>query len=65
MAVIETIYDLHNHADKKGLSRVHIMSIKPIFLKLSERIESVVMDFKGISHASDFILGKAVFGILW
>jgi hypothetical protein len=44
MAVIETIYDLHNHADKKGFSRVHIMSIKPIFLKLSEGIESVVTD---------------------
>jgi hypothetical protein len=57
MAVIETIYDLHNHADKKGFSRVHIMSIKPIFLKLSEGIESVVMDLKGISHASDCILG--------
>ena len=57
MAVIETIYDLHNHADKKGFSRVHIMSIKPILLKLSEGIESVVMDLKGISHASDSILG--------
>ena len=56
MAVIETIYDLHNHADKKGFSRVHIMSIKPIFLKLSERIESVVMYLKGFSHASDCIL---------
>ena len=56
MAVIETIYDLYNRADKKGFSRVHIMSIKPIFLKLSERIESVVMYLKGFSHASDCIL---------
>ena len=57
MAVIETIYYLHNHADKKGFSRVHIMSIKPIFVKIIEGIESAVMDLKGISHASDCILG--------
>ena len=44
MALIETIYDLHNHADKKGLSGVLIMFIKPIYLKLSDRIESVVME---------------------
>ena len=57
MAVIKTIYDLHNHADKKGFNRVHIMSIKPILLELSEGIESVEMDLKGISHASDCIQG--------
>ena len=57
MAVIKTIYDLYNNTDKKGLNRVHIMSIKPIFLKLSEGIESVVMDLKGIYNASDCILG--------
>ena len=38
MALIETIYDLHNHTAKKGLSGALIMSIKPIYLKLSDRI---------------------------
>ena len=37
------MHDLHNHADEKGFSGVHIMSIDPIYLRLSEGIESVVI----------------------
>mgnify|MGYP006230260463 CR=1 FL=1 len=58
------MHDLHNHADKKGFSQVRIMFIKPICLKLSERIESVVIDLKDIYRASDSILGLALFGVL-
>ena len=57
MAAIETIYDLLNHADEKGFSVVHIISIKPNYLKLRERIEAVTMDLKGISHANNCVLG--------
>ena len=57
MAAIETIYDLLNHADEKGFSVVHIILIKPNYLKLRERIEAVRMDIKGISRSDDCILG--------
>jgi hypothetical protein len=57
MAVIETIHELSNHAAKKGFIGVHIMFIKPVYPRLSERIESVEIDLKGISHATDCIVG--------
>ena len=55
MAVIETIFDLLNHTDKKGFSVVHILFIKTKYLRLRERIDAVAMDLKGISHANGCI----------
>ena len=54
---METIHDLHNHTVNKDLIGLLIMSIKPTYLQLSDRIESVVMDLNGIFHVSDCILG--------
>ena len=50
------MHDLHNHADEKGFSGVHIMSIDLIYPRLSEG-DRVGHNLRGISRASDRILG--------